>query len=148
MENFIYFDAGLLALMAAIVALSIRSHGLHGRFLYVDKRQKNVTLHLSIFGTPRKKSGAHKVVTSLERCLQHLKMNGYKSATLESHLIDDKRMISVYRLARKYGYSVTNVSKFPTPIWQRFFIPFSMALVRFKIKFANPISMKLTIVLN
>lgn len=148
MDYFIYFEAVLVAFLAVIIAVSVRSHGLHGRFFYVDKRQKHVKLHLIIFRTPRKKSGAHKVVTSLERCLQHLKKNGYKSATLESHLIDDKRMESVYRLARKHGYSVKDVSAFPTPIWQRFFIPFSMAFFKFKIKFANATSMKLTLVLN
>ncbi|ORM64359.1 hypothetical protein HA45_10310 [Pantoea rodasii] len=121
---------------------------MHGRFFYVDKRHKDVTLHLAIFGTPRKKAGAHKVVTSLERCLEHLKMNGYRSATMESHLINDKRMGSFYRLARKHGYAVTNVSEYPTPIWQRFFIPFSMALFKFKLESTNPTSMKLTIVLN
>jgi len=148
MEYFIYFEAALMIFIVAIVALSIRTHGLHGRFFYVDKRQKDVKLHLTIFGTPRKKSGAHKVVTSLESCLLHLKKNGYKSATMESHLINDKRMHSFYRLARKHGYSITNVSEFPTPIWHRFFIPFSMALVKFKIKFASPTSTQLTIVLN
>lgn len=148
MDYFIYLGAALVAFLAVLIACNVRSHGLYGRFLYVDKRQKYVKLHLMIFGTPRKKSGAHKVVTSLERCLQHLKTNGYKSATLESHLIDNKRMGSVYRLARKHGYSITNVSEFPTPKWQRFSIPLTMALVRFKIKFANPTSMKLTIVLN
>lgn len=148
MEYFIYVEAALVALIATIAALSVRSHGLHGRFFYVDKRQKDVTLHLAIFGIPRKKSDAHKVVTSLKSCLQHLKMNGYKSATMESHLIDDKRMLSFYRLARMYGYSVKDVSRFPTPTWQRFFIPFSMALVKFKITSTNPSSMKLTLVLN
>ncbi|WP_288656576.1 hypothetical protein [Pantoea sp. UBA6567] len=148
MDYFIYFEAALLAFLAVFIAISARSHGVYERFLYVDKRQKHVNLHLMIFRTPRKKSGAYKVVKSLERCLQHLKTNGYKSATLESHLIDNKRMGSVYRLARKHGYSVTNVSEFHTPKWQRFSIPLDMALVRFKIKFANSTSMKLTIVLN
>lgn len=148
MGYFIYFEAVLVSFLAFIVAFSVRSHGLHGRFFYVDKRQKDVTLHLAIFGTPRKKSDAHKVVTSLKSCLQHLKMNGYKSATVESHLIDDKRLTSFYRLARMYGYSVKDVSKFPTPIWQRFFIPFSMIFLRFKITSTNPTSMKLTLVLN
>ncbi|MDK2634100.1 hypothetical protein QMZ93_12230 [Pantoea stewartii subsp. indologenes] len=148
MDYFIYFEAVLMSFLALIVAFNVRSHGLHGRFFYVDKRQRDVTLHLAIFGTPRKKSDAHKVVTSLKSCLQHLKMDGYKSATIESHLIDDKRLASFYRLARMYGYSVKDVSRFPTPTWQRFFIPFSMALVKFKITSTNPSSMKLTLVLN
>lgn len=137
-----------VAFIAVNVALMTRTHGLHGRFFYVDKRKKDVNLHLAIFGTPRKKSGAHKVVTSLEGCLQHLKNNGYTSATLESHLITNERMVSVYRLARKYGYSVKDVSEFPTPALQRFLIPLSMALVKFKVKYANATSTKLTIVLS
>lgn len=148
MEYFFYFEALMVVLIAVNVVAMTRSHGLHGRFFYVDKRKKDVNLHLAIFGTPRKKSGAHKVVTSLENCLQHLKNDGYTSATFESHLITKERMGSVYRLARKYGYSVKDVSEFPTPTWQRFLIPISMALVKFKVKFANATSMKLTVVLN
>ncbi|MGC1034146.1 hypothetical protein [Pantoea agglomerans] len=148
MEYVLHFEAMMIVFIAAIVVLMTRSHGLHGRFFYVDKRNKDVNLHLAIFGTPRKKSGAHKVVTSLENCLQHLKNNGYTSAILESHLITKERMVSVYRLARKYDYSVKDVSEFPTPTWQRFLIPISMALVKFKVKFANTDSLKLTIVLN
>ena len=146
MEYFIYFEAVMIVFVVANLAWMLVTHGLSGRFFYVDKRKKDVNLHLAIFGTPRKKSDAHKVVTSLENCLLHLKNNGYASATLESHLITKKRMSSVYRLARKYGYSIQNISVFPTPRWQRFFIPFSMALLRFKIKFANISTTKLTIV--
>lgn len=146
MKNSIYFDVAVFVFVTASIALILITHGLSGRFIYVDKRKKDVTLHLSIFGTPRKKSNARKVVASLENCLQHLKNNGYASATLESHLITQKRMKSVYRLAQKYGYSVQNVSVFATPRWQKFFIPFSMALLRFKIKFANISTTKLTIV--
>lgn len=148
MEYVFYFEAVMVVFIAANVVVMTRSHGLHGRFFYVDKRKQDVNLHLVIFGTPRKKSGAHKVVTSLESCLYHLKNNGYTSATLESHLITKERMASVHRLARKYGYSVKDVSEFPTPTWQRFLIPITMALVKFKVKFANATSMKLTIVLN
>lgn len=140
-----YFIFALIVAFILLVAWVICTHGLSGRFLYVDKRKKDVTLHLTIFGTPRKSSDARKVIDSLERCLKHLKAKGYKSATLESHLIDQKKMKTVYRIANKYGYSVKNISVFPTPGWQRFFIPFSMALIKFKIKFANPSSTKLTV---
>lgn len=146
MEYFNYFFAVLVIILIAMIARMLVTHGLCGRFFYVDKRKKDVTLHLAIFGTPRKKKDARKVVTSLEECLQHLKKNGYTSATLESHLISQKRMKSVYRIASKYGYSIQNISVFPTPIWQRISIPLLMALLRFKIKFADKSSTKLTFV--
>lgn len=141
-----YFIVALLVVIVMWVIWVMCTHGLSGRFLYVDKRKKDVTLHLTIIGTPRNKSDVRKVISSLEECLAHLKKKGYGSATLESHLIDQKKMKAVYRIANKYGYSVQNVSIFPTPGWQRFFIPFSMALIKFKVKFANPSSTKLTIV--
>lgn len=138
-------EISLIALLLALLIWIIITHGVSGRFIYVDKRKPNVTLHLAIFGTPRNNKGVHKVATSLENCLQHLKAKGYVSATLESHLIDQKKIRSFYRIAKKYGYSIQDVSYFSTPYWQRFFIPFSMATCRFKMKIANPTSCKLTI---
>lgn len=146
MENSLYFV--LLFVFFAIFLLWVfMTHGLSGRFLYTDKRKKDVTLHLAIFGTPRGKGAARKVIDSLECCLQNLKRAGYVSVTFESHLIDQKKMKMVQRIANIYGYKVINVSVFPTPRGQKFFIPFSMTLLRFKHVHVNPSSTKLTIVL-
>lgn len=142
----------LIKLVIAAVVLAffvwvLTTHGYSNRFLYVDKRKKDVTLHLTIFGTPRGKGAARKVIASLEDCLKKLKNDGYTSVTLESHLIDEKKMKMVSRITGSYNYKITNVSTFPTPRWQRFFIPFSMAFFRFKLVRANELSTKITILL-
>lgn len=140
----------LSALILLFVALILRSsftHGIAGRFLYVDKRKKDVTLHMAIFGTPRNKKGVHKLTTSFINALRKLKKKGYTSVSMESHLIDSKRLTMLHRLALQNGYSIINVHCFPTPRWQRFFIPVSMALLRFKIVKVKPQTCSLTIIL-
>ncbi|ATG01227.1 Uncharacterised protein [Lelliottia amnigena] len=140
----------LATLFFSLIALIFRStftHGIAGRFLYVDKRTKDVTLHMAIFGTPRNKKGVHKLTTSFINALKKLKKKGYASVSMESHLIDSKRLAMLHRLAQKDGYTIVNVRHFPTPRWQRFFIPVSMAVLRFKIVKVKPQTCSLTIIL-
>ena len=137
----------LIILLVVFILWASLTHGISGRFIYVDKRKKDVTLHLAIFGTPRNKKDVHKLKTSFVRALRKLKKNGYTSVSLESHLIDSKRLAMLHRIALRDGYSIVNVRHFPTPRWQRFFIPVSMALLRFKIVKVNPQSCSLTIIL-
>lgn len=137
----------LIILLVVFILWASLTHGISGRFLYVNKRKKDVTLHMAIFGTPRNKKGVHKLKTSFVNTLKKLKKKGYSSVSLESHLIDSKRLAMLHRLALQNGYSIVNVRHFPTPRWQRFFIPVSMALLRFKIVNVNPQSCSLTIIL-
>lgn len=135
----------ILLLVALILHISF-THGISGRFLYVDKRKKDVTLHMAIFGTPRNKKGVHKLTTSFINALKILKKKGYASVSMESHLIDSKRLRMLHRLALQEGYTIVNVRSFPTPTWQRFAIPVSMAVFRFKIVKVKPQSCSLTII--
>lgn len=137
----------LIILLVVFILWASLTHGISGRFIYVDKRKKDVTLHMAIFGTPRNKKDVHKLKTSFVKALRKLKKNGYTSVSLESHLIDSKRLAMLHRIALRDGYSIVNVRHFPTPRWQRFFIPVSMALLRFKIVKVNPQSCSLTIIL-
>ncbi|WP_395490919.1 hypothetical protein ACG1VR_10925 [Cedecea davisae] len=140
----------LTALFLVLVALILRvlfTHGIAGRFLYVDKRKKDVTLHMAIFGTPRNKKGVHKLTTSFINALKNMKNKSYASVSMKSHLIDSKRLAILQRLALQNGYSIINVHYFPTPKWQRFFIPVSMAICRFKIVKVKPQTCSLTILL-
>ena len=137
----------LMILLAVLILYTLFTHGIAGRFLYVDKRKKDVTLHMAIFGTPRNKKGVYKLKTSFINALKKLKKNGHTSVSMESHLIDSKRLAMLHNLALKYGYTIVNVRHFPTPRWQRFFIPVSMALLRFKVVKVKPQSCSLTIIL-
>lgn len=140
----------LIVLSVLIIVLLLSAsitHGISGRFIYVDKRRKNVTLHLAIFGTPRNPSKSHRVKTSFRNCMRHLKSKGYSSVSLQSHLIDEESINIIHRIARMDGYKITNIKYSPTPTWQRFFIPFSMLLLRFKWKKANSTSCSLDIIL-
>lgn len=137
----------LIILLVVFILWASLTHGISGRFIYVDKRKKDVTLHMAIFGTPRNKKDVHKLKTSFVKTLRKLKKNGYTTVSLESHLIDSKRLAMLHRIALRDGYSIVNVRHFTTPRWQRFFIPVSMALLRFKIVKVNPQSCSLTIIL-
>ncbi|TDN64257.1 hypothetical protein [Scandinavium goeteborgense] len=137
----------LIILLVVFILWASLTHGISGRFIYVDKRKKDVTLHMAIFGTPRNKKDVHKLNTSFVNTLKKLKKYGRTSVSLESHLIDSKRLAMLHRLALRDGYSIVNVRHFPTPRWQRFFIPVSIALLRFKIVKVNPQSCSLTIIL-
>lgn len=137
----------LIILLFVFILWASLTHGISGRFIYVDKRKKDVTLHMAIFGTPRNIKDVHKLKTSFVNTLKKLKKDGYTSVSLESHLIDSRRLAMLHRLALRDGYTIVNVRHFPTPRWQRFFIPVSMALLRFKIVKVNPQSCSLTIIL-
>lgn len=142
-----WLQATLIFLLVALILRASFTHGIAGRFLYVDKREKNVTLHMAIFGTPRNKKGVHKLTTSFINALKKLKKKGYASVSMQSHLIDAKRLALLHRLALQEGYSIVNVRHFPTPKWQRFVIPLSMAALRFKIVKVKPQTCSLTIIL-
>ncbi|HBC8787358.1 MULTISPECIES: hypothetical protein [Citrobacter] len=143
-------DLLLAILSILLIVLILRAsftHGIAGRFLYVDKRKKDVTLHMAIFGTPRNKKGVHKLTTSFINALKKLKKNGYVSVSMDSHLIDSKRLAMLHRLALQEGYTIVNVRFFPTPRLQHILTPVSMALLRFKIVRVKPQTCSLTIIL-
>lgn len=147
MDILCYLVMTIVVLVLALSAWVVMTHGFSNRFIYTNKRNKHVTLHLSIFRTPRGDGAAGEVVSSLVKCLQKLKGEGYVSVTFETHLIDRKKIKLVHLIAKKYNFKVIDVSFFPTPCWHKLFIPFSMAFFRFKCVHVNPFSTKLTIIL-
>lgn len=119
-----------------------------GRFIYFDKRKKDVSLRLSVFGTPGDTSDLSDVIISLKKCLQDLENKNYHSVIFESHLITAEMIESIQRFTQEQGYSFQNVMFCYTSKWQRVVIPLKTALCRFNLKFANPTTTTFTVVLD
>jgi len=138
----------ILFIIAFVLYYIKMTRSLSGHFIYFDKRKNNLTLRLSIFGTPREMSDLRNVISSLKQCLQDLEKKNYHSVTFASHLITDEMIETIQRFTQEQGYALQDVRFCYTSKWQRFIIPLKMLLFHFTVTFANPTTTTFTVVFN
>jgi len=112
----------------------------YGMFIYANKRRKDVSLHLRPCKTPRNPSGSPRIMSSLRNVIRELKRKGYESATFESHLIDDRAMQILQKLAIKENVVLLPAVYKHTPLVFRVIIPLTTLFCKIKLMSTNKIS--------
>lgn len=149
LENAIYtiFTISFIALLIISNHIYV-TYGLSGKYIYKDKRKKDIEIHLPAFKTPRKSSGSVALFVSLRTSMRNLKKLGYNSVTLKSHLIDERLMNILSTLARKENFVMVNLPSAPTNNWDKISIKILISLLCFKLEPVNPITSKVVFYLN
>ncbi|WP_454833543.1 hypothetical protein [Rahnella aceris] len=134
------FQVLAIIILIPLYLWSYRITQRYGMFTYVNKRKKDVSLHLRPCKTPRNASGSPHIMSSLRDVIRELKRKGYESATFESHLIDERAMLMLEKLSTKEKVVLLPALYKRTPLIFRIMIPLTTLICKRKIMSTNKMS--------